>query len=104
MSSGEERWTTRELTFDGARSLHVSFYGLAYTPKNALEEYGCGTTLANVTEDIQLISQLTSALSRDESVRSELMVVVQQLESGCTALRATSLRSCFRRFRTPRST
>lgn len=39
----------------------MSFYGVAYTPKNALAEYGCGTTLANVTEDIQLISQLTSA-------------------------------------------
>ncbi|GAA5908689.1 hypothetical protein JCM6882_008175 [Rhodosporidiobolus microsporus] len=38
------------------------FYGLAYTPKNVLEEYGCGATLQNVTEDIQLISQLTTRI------------------------------------------
>jgi hypothetical protein len=33
---------------------------MAYTPFGALEEYGCGASLANVTEDIQLLSQLTS--------------------------------------------
>lgn len=35
------------------------FYGLAYTPYNALEPW-CGATLNNVTQDIILMSQLTS--------------------------------------------
>ncbi|KAF8589447.1 glycoside hydrolase family 17 protein [Ramaria rubella] len=41
--------------------LHQSFYGIAYTPAGAqLPE--CGATLANVTEDIQLLSQLTTRI------------------------------------------
>lgn len=35
------------------------FYGLAYTPFNALEPW-CGATLNNVTQDIILMSQMTS--------------------------------------------
>lgn len=41
--------------------LHVSFYGFSYVPKGA-QIPECGASQANVTEDIQLISQLTSAL------------------------------------------
>lgn len=41
--------------------LHQSMYGLCYTPFNA-QYPGCGATQANVTEDIQLMSQLTKRL------------------------------------------
>lgn len=40
--------------------LHKSFYGLAYSPLNVLEPE-CGATQANTTEDLQIISQLTSS-------------------------------------------
>mgnify|MGYP006876468564 FL=1 len=45
-----------------AHSLKPIFYGLAYTPFNALEPW-CGANLNNVTEDILLMSQMTSTLS-----------------------------------------
>lgn len=46
----------------GAHSLKPIFYGLAYTPFNALEPW-CGASLNNVTEDILLMSQMTSTPS-----------------------------------------
>lgn len=46
----------------GAHSLKPIFYGLAYTPFNALEPW-CGANLNNVTEDILLMSQMTSTRS-----------------------------------------
>lgn len=41
--------------------LHRSMYGLCYTPFNA-QYPGCGATQSNVTEDIQIMSQLTTRL------------------------------------------
>ncbi|ORX37088.1 glycoside hydrolase superfamily [Kockovaella imperatae] len=41
--------------------LHQSFWGFAYSPIGTQPPY-CGATLANVTEDIQLLSQLTTRL------------------------------------------
>ncbi len=41
--------------------LHHSMYGLCYTPFNA-QYPSCGATQSNVTEDIQIMSQLTSRL------------------------------------------
>ncbi|SNX87734.1 uncharacterized protein MEPE_06444 [Melanopsichium pennsylvanicum] len=41
--------------------LHKSMFGLCYTPLHA-QYPACGATQANVTEDIQLISQLTSRI------------------------------------------
>ncbi|BGP17622.1 hypothetical protein JCM10213_001273 [Rhodosporidiobolus nylandii] len=55
--------------FEKDSRLKPVFYGMAYTPRNVLEEYGCGATLANVTEDLQLLSQLTtSACNQTELV------------------------------------
>lgn len=45
--------------FEKDSRLKPIFYGLAYTPYAVLEPF-CGATLANVTEDMQLLSQLTS--------------------------------------------
>ncbi|KAK4698850.1 hypothetical protein P7C70_g7419, partial [Phenoliferia sp. Uapishka_3] len=47
--------------FEKDSKLHNVFYGMAYTPFNA-QAPECGATLANVTEDIQLLSQLTTRL------------------------------------------
>ncbi|KAM0756407.1 glycoside hydrolase [Meredithblackwellia eburnea MCA 4105] len=47
--------------FEKDDRFHKSFYAMAYTPFNALEPW-CGATLANVTEDIQILSQLTTRL------------------------------------------
>ncbi|PWY97954.1 glycoside hydrolase [Testicularia cyperi] len=42
-------------------ALHQSMYGLCYTPFNAQMPW-CGATQANVTEDVQIMSQLTTRL------------------------------------------
>lgn len=42
--------------------LHKSFYGMAYTPHNALLDFGCQNTLEQTIQDIQLLSQLTSRI------------------------------------------
>ncbi|TFK28861.1 glucan 1,3 beta-glucosidase [Coprinopsis marcescibilis] len=48
--------------FDLDPRLHKSFYGMAYTPHNALIELGCGNTLEGTIADIQVISQLTTRI------------------------------------------
>lgn len=54
-------------------SLHQIFYGMAYTPFNA-QAPQCGAVQANVTEDIQLLSQLTSEYNpHDPETRERLM-------------------------------
>ncbi|EST07417.1 Glycoside hydrolase, family 17 [Kalmanozyma brasiliensis GHG001] len=45
--------------FDKDPRLHHSMYGICYTPFHA-QYPSCGATQSNVTEDIQLLSQLTS--------------------------------------------
>jgi hypothetical protein len=47
-------------------SLHQAFYGMAYTPFHA-QAPQCGAVQANVTEDIQLLSQLTSEYNRNDN-------------------------------------
>ncbi|KAH6915034.1 glucan 1,3 beta-glucosidase [Coprinopsis sp. MPI-PUGE-AT-0042] len=42
--------------------LHKAFYGMAYTPHNALLDFGCANTLEQTIQDIQLLSQLTSRI------------------------------------------
>ncbi|CAG8671595.1 7591_t:CDS:2 [Acaulospora morrowiae] len=43
------------------KSLIHSFYGIGYTPLNT-QFPSCGATLANITEDIKILSQLTSRI------------------------------------------
>ncbi|GAA6025557.1 hypothetical protein JCM10207_008897 [Rhodosporidiobolus poonsookiae] len=66
--------------FEKDSRLKQIFYGLAYTPKNVLEEYGCGATLANVTEDIQLISQLTTRIRTYSSSCNQTQLVLQAIQ------------------------
>ncbi|GAA5860843.1 hypothetical protein JCM3774_003161 [Rhodotorula dairenensis] len=54
-------------------------YGLAYTPFNALEPW-CGATLNNVTEDILLMSQLTTRLRMYGSACNQTQLVLQAIE------------------------
>lgn len=61
--------------------LHVSFYGLAYTPFNA-QEPTCGATLANVTEDLQIISQLTTRIRMYGSACNQSDLVLQAITSA----------------------
>lgn len=49
----------RSADWCGRYRFHVSFYGFAYTPFN-VQTPECGGVQVNVTEDIQLLSQLTS--------------------------------------------
>lgn len=84
-------------------------YGLAYTPFNALEPW-CGATLNNVTEDILLMSQLTSALSfLHRTGRAPFFpdwtgspFPALQPACACTARPAIRLSWSFRPSRTPR--
>lgn len=41
-------------------ALHQVLYGMAYTPHNALLDFGCANTQESVDRDIKLISQLTT--------------------------------------------
>ncbi|EAU84671.2 glucan 1,3 beta-glucosidase [Coprinopsis cinerea okayama7 len=43
-------------------NLRKSFYGMAYTPHNALIDLGCANTLEGTIRDIQLLSQLTTRI------------------------------------------
>ncbi|GJN89994.1 hypothetical protein Rhopal_002983-T1 [Rhodotorula paludigena] len=65
--------------FEPDSRLKRIFYGLAYTPKNVLEEYGCGATLANVTEDIILISQLTTRIRMYGTACSQADLTLQAI-------------------------
>ncbi|KAK4698349.1 hypothetical protein P7C70_g7931, partial [Phenoliferia sp. Uapishka_3] len=56
--------------FEKDPKLHQSFYGIAYTPFLAQDPW-CGATLANVTEDIQLLSQLTTRIRMCVPVQCE---------------------------------
>lgn len=47
--------------FDKDDRLHNVFWGMAYQPDGAIPPM-CGATLANVTRDIQILSQLTTRL------------------------------------------
>ncbi|BGP49521.1 hypothetical protein JCM10450v2_005413 [Rhodotorula kratochvilovae] len=66
--------------FEKDSRLKQIFYGLAYTPKNVLEEYGCGATQANVTEDIQLISQLTTRIRTYSTSCNQTQMTLQAIK------------------------
>ncbi|GAA6054305.1 hypothetical protein JCM3770_001425 [Rhodotorula araucariae] len=66
--------------FDKDSRLKQVFYGMAYTPKNVLEEYGCGATQANVTEDIQLISQLTTRIRTYSTSCNQTQLTLQAIQ------------------------
>ncbi|BGP56518.1 hypothetical protein JCM8202_004586 [Rhodotorula sphaerocarpa] len=55
------------------------FYGLAYTPFNALEPW-CGATLNNVTQDIILMSQMTTRLRMYGSACNQTQLVLQAIQ------------------------
>ena len=93
----------------GTHSLKPIFYGLAYTPFNALEPW-CGANLNNVTEDILLMSQMTSTLFPPPSGGYRLQnsgwtdsgALCFQLACACTARPATRRNWSFKLFRTRR--
>ncbi|CEQ41231.1 SPOSA6832_02916 [Sporobolomyces salmonicolor] len=65
--------------FEKDDRLKPIFYGLAYTPYNALEPW-CGATLQNVTEDIQLMSQLTTRLRTYGSACNQTQLLLQAIQ------------------------
>lgn len=58
---------------------HKSFYGIAYTPFLAQEPW-CGATLANITEDIQLLSQLTTRIRMYGAGCNQSALVLQAIQ------------------------
>ncbi|GAA5994614.1 hypothetical protein JCM5350_003964 [Sporobolomyces pararoseus] len=65
--------------FEKDSRLKPMFYGMAYTPFNVLEPW-CGATLANVTEDIQLLSQLTTRIRTYGSACNQSELVLQAIQ------------------------
>ncbi|KAK4686138.1 hypothetical protein P7C73_g3992, partial [Tremellales sp. Uapishka_1] len=59
--------------------LHQSFYGFAYTP-NLAQVPWCGVTQANVTRDIQLLSQLTTRLRLYGANCNQTAMVLQGIQ------------------------
>lgn len=67
-------------------NLHLSFYGMCYTPLNA-QYPACGDTIDSVIEDIQLISQLTTRLrlyGSDCDVTSLVLEAIQKTKVNMT--------------------
>ncbi|KAK4054985.1 hypothetical protein OIO90_003326 [Microbotryomycetes sp. JL221] len=65
--------------FEKDDRLHQSFFGMCYTPFHAQEPW-CGATQANVTEDIQLMSQLTSRIRLYGSACNQSQLVLQAIQ------------------------
>jgi len=65
--------------FDKDPRLHRSFYGFAYTPLGAQMPW-CGATQANVTEDIQLLSQLTPRIRIYGADCNQTALVLQAIQ------------------------
>ncbi|BGP01034.1 Glycoside hydrolase family 17 protein [Rhodotorula toruloides] len=65
--------------FETDSRLKPIFYGLAYTPYNALEPW-CGATLNNVTQDIILMSQMTTRLRMYGSACNQTQLVLQAIQ------------------------
>ncbi|KAL8292117.1 hypothetical protein RQP46_001583 [Phenoliferia psychrophenolica] len=78
--------------FEKDPSLHNVFYGLAYTPY-LTQAPECGATLANVTEDIQLLSQLTTRLRMYGSACNTSGLVLQAIED--TKVNMTVYLGCY---------
>ncbi|KAM0791717.1 hypothetical protein ACM66B_003986 [Microbotryomycetes sp. NB124-2] len=65
--------------FEKDDRLSKSFWGMTYTPEFAQEPW-CGATLANVTEDIQLMSQLTPRLRMYGAACNQSQLVLQAIQ------------------------
>ncbi|EUC67542.1 glycoside hydrolase family 17 protein, partial [Rhizoctonia solani AG-3 Rhs1AP] len=65
--------------FDKDSRLKNSFYGFAYTPLGALLP-DCGATQANVTEDIQLLSQITTRIRLYGADCNQTALVLQAIQ------------------------
>ncbi|GAA5851106.1 hypothetical protein JCM5353_000231 [Sporobolomyces roseus] len=65
--------------FEKDPRLKPIFYGLAYTPFAVLEP-NCGATLPNVTEDLQLLSQLTTRIRTYGSACNQSELVLQAIQ------------------------
>ncbi|KAJ1575942.1 hypothetical protein NDA11_003703 [Ustilago hordei] len=65
--------------FEKDPRLHKSMYGLCYTPFHA-QYPECGATQANVTEDVQLMSQLTTRLRLYGSDCSTSQLVLEAIK------------------------
>ncbi|PWN47771.1 glycoside hydrolase [Violaceomyces palustris] len=66
-------------------NLHNSFYGICYTPMNA-QYPACGDSQAGVTEDIQLISQLTNKIRLYGADCNVSQLVLQAIQETKTDL------------------
>lgn len=64
--------------FEKDPRLKPLFYGITYTPLN-VQEPDCGATLANVTEDIQLLSQLTTRIRTYDSSCNQSELILQAI-------------------------
>lgn len=65
--------------FDKDPNLHNSFWGFAYTPQSVI--YGtCGATQANVTRDIQILSQVTTRLRLYGANCNQTALVLQAIQ------------------------
>ncbi|CAE6435229.1 hypothetical protein ACGC1H_002862 [Rhizoctonia solani] len=67
--------------FEKDPRLKNSFYGFAYTPLGALLP-DCGATQANVTEDIQLLSQLTTRIRLYGADCNQTALVLQAIQDS----------------------
>lgn len=67
--------------FEKDSRLKNSFYGFAYTPLGALLP-DCGATQANVTEDIQLLSQLTTRIRLYGADCNQTALVLQAIQDS----------------------
>ncbi|GAA5878787.1 hypothetical protein JCM1840_007246 [Sporobolomyces johnsonii] len=65
--------------FEKDPRLKQIFYGLAYTPYLAQQPW-CGCTLQNVTEDVQLMSQLTTRLRTYGSACNQTQLLLQAIQ------------------------
>ena len=65
--------------FEKDSRLKNSFYGFAYTPPGALMP-NCGATQANVTEDIQLLSQITTRIRLYGADCNQTALVLQAVQ------------------------
>ncbi|KAF8606598.1 glycoside hydrolase [Ceratobasidium sp. AG-I] len=65
--------------FEKDSRLKNSFYGFAYTPLGALMP-DCGATQANVTEDIQLLSQITTRIRLYGADCNQTALVLQAVQ------------------------
>ncbi|KGB79281.2 glucan 1 [Cryptococcus deuterogattii R265] len=66
-------------TFQKDSRLHQVFWGFAYTP-NDVQLPGCGATQANITKDIQLLSQLTTRLRLYGANCNQTALVMQAIQ------------------------